>query len=130
MKNGEKNLKQKWKILLLIFLIMPCIFFFGGCSCSKNNSNSNTQSNVTYTVIFYTGIAGKFNVPKQEIKEGELIKKPEFPSTYYNEETNTSYVFNGWYRDSSLDIKYVWRFDSDRVYNNMTLYAKWDEIKS
>ena len=130
MKNGEK-LKQKWKILFLIILIMPCIFFVGGCSCSKkNNTGSNTQSNVTYAVIFYTGIPDKFNVPKQEIKEGGLVKKPEFLSTYYNESTDTSYVFNGWYSDSSLDIKYVWRFESDRVYNNMTLYAKWDEIKS
>ena len=75
-------------------------------------------------------IPDKFNVPKQEIKEGGLVKKPEFLSTYYNESTNTSYVFNGWYSDSSLDIKYVWRFESDRVYSNMTLYAKWDEIKS
>ena len=129
MKNGEK-LKQKWKILFLIILVMPCIFFFGGCSCSKQNSNTTTESNVTYAVIFYTGIPDKFNVPKQEIKEGGLVKKPEFLSTYYNESTNTSYVFSGWYSDASLDIKYVWRFENDRVYNNMTLYAKWDEIKN
>ena len=129
MKNGEK-LKQKWKILFLIILIMPCIFFFGGCSCSRGNSNTTTESNVSYAVIFYTGISEKFNVPKQEIKEGGLVQKPEFPSTYYNEITNSSYVFSGWYSDQSLDIKYVWKFETDRVYNNMTLYAKWDEIKN
>ena len=44
--------------------------------------------------------------------------------------TNSSYVFSGWYSDSSLDIKYVWKFETDRVYNNITLYAKWDEIKN
>lgn len=108
---------------------MPCIFVFNGCSCSRENSSSNTQSNVTYTVIFYTGISEKFNVPKQEVKEGGLVVKPEFPSTYYNEKTNTSYVFSGWFSDPSLNIKYVWKFETDTVYNNMTLYAKWDEVK-
>ena len=68
--------------------------------------------------------------PKQEIKEGGLVQKPEFPSTYYNELTNSSYVFSGWYSDPSLDIKYVWNFETDRVYNNITLYAKCDEIKN
>ena len=123
----EKKTKR-WQILLALLFIIPCIFLSTGCGSSDNNSNSNT-SNLTCEVIFYTGFPEKFNLPKQEVKEGDLIKKPlNFPNNYQDDVGNF-YQFIGWYSDSSRTEEYLWKFESDRVHSNMTLYALWEKIE-
>lgn len=119
------------KILLIALIIFPCIFFFNGCSCSSNDkSSNNTNSNITYTVHFYTGTENKFNVPSQEVKEGEKIVKPEISGYYYDPVSKITYSFADWYTDPSFDTQYVWKFTTDTVHENLTLYAKWNEIPS
>ncbi len=123
-------MKEKWKIIIIVFLLLPCLWFFKGCSCS-NTENTQTGSGNTYTVLFYTGIADKFNVAKQEVEEGGLVREPlNFPTRYYDEETKKSYYLIGWYSDASLENNYLWKFHTDEVHNNLTLYAKWKEIKA
>lgn len=127
MKDGNK-MKKIWKIFIVTILILPCLFIFNGCSCS-NNENNNKNSNITYTITFYTNSTEYFNVPKQEIKEGELVEKPNTSGWYYYNESRQKYVvFADWYSDPSLDVKYVWKFTTDRVYNDLILYAKWDDV--
>ena len=122
----DKKIKR-WQILLALLFIVPCIFLSTGCSGS--NTQGSTSSKLTCEVIFYTGFSDKFNLPKQEVKEGDLIKKPlNFPNNYQDEVGNL-YQFIGWYSDSSRTEEYLWKFDSDRVHSNMTLYALWEKIE-
>lgn len=132
MKNG-KNMKQFLKILLVIVLIFPCVIIFNGCSCSdtSNKTNNNNNSNITHTVHFYTGNPKKFNIENQEVSDGGLVTKPDTSGWYYYDEVEkVTYTFGDWYSDESRDIRYVWKFTTDRVYDNLTLYAKWNEIPS
>lgn len=100
---------------------------FGGCSCNENNNgnNNDANSNITYTVIFYTGVPETFNVPNQEIKKGGLVKDPKIDNYYFDSHGN-QYRLNGWYSDPSFDNQYLWLFATDEVHRNLTLYAKWE----
>ena len=119
-------MKNKWKILLIVFFILPCVFAFGGCSCSCNNNDSNQTATTTeYEVTFYTDNPDIFNIPKQTIKEGGKVKEPVLPNLRKIDNLGNVYYFNGWYSDPSLSIEYVWKFDTDTVSRNMVLYAKW-----
>lgn len=40
----------------------------------------------------------------------------------------TNYNFTGWYQDSGLSVP--WKFASDTIKTNMTLYAKWETTTS
>lgn len=125
-------MKQFLKILLVIILIFPCVIMFNGCSCSDTSNNkNNNNSNITHTVHFYTGNPEKFNIDNQEIPDGGLVTKPDTKGWYYYDEVEKiTYTFGDWYSDQSRDIRYVWKFNTDRVYNELTLYAKWNEIPS
>lgn len=123
-----EKMKRIWKFLLVAIIILPCVMFFNGCSCSDKSGN-NTSSNVTHTIHFYTGNPEKFNIDNQEVKDGGIITEPDTIGWYYYDDTTgITYSFGNWYSDQSLDIKYVWKFKTDRVYNDMTLYAKWNEV--
>ncbi|MDR0523841.1 MAG: InlB B-repeat-containing protein [Candidatus Methanoplasma sp.] len=50
------------------------------------------------------------------IESGSTISKPADPS-------RDGHDFAGWYRDQTFDTQ--WNFSTDRVYGDMTLYAKW-----
>ena len=52
---------------------------------------------------------------------GELLLKPTNP-------TRDEYNFDGWYKDS--ECTELWDFDTDRIYGNTTLYAKWTSSTS
>lgn len=127
-------MKNFLKILLITILIFPCIFAFSGCSCSTsgNSNNNKTNSNIAHTVHFYTGTSSKYNIPNIEVKDGEIIPKEDRPNTdgwwYYDETEKVNKTFGDWYSDPSLDIKYVWLFDTDKVYGELTLYAKWNPV--
>ncbi len=130
MKNGKK-MRNIWKKLIVAILIFPCVFIFGGCSCSENNKTSKNTSKLTHTVMFYSGYEGKFNIPKQEVKDGGLVARPAETYNWYRKDSDgTLYKFGDWYSDASLDIQYLWLFDSDQVYSELTLYASWEIWKS
>ncbi|MBE6038033.1 MAG: hypothetical protein E7218_02360 [Anaerofustis stercorihominis] len=50
------------------------------------------------------------------VKKGSPVNCPEDPG-------RENYIFEGWYKDSELTTQ--WNFGSDKVNENMTLYAKW-----
>ena len=127
MEKMERKNRNKWFGLLLVLLLMPCLIFFG-CGGSSNTGSSGTDSNV-YTVVFYTGIGTEFNVPRQEVADGNVVRKPVgFPTRYYDEQTDTTKQFIGWYTDPSFEDKYLWKFETDEVHSNLTLYAYWEPI--
>ncbi len=51
-----------------------------------------------------------------EAKSGSLLEKPTDPE-------RARYEFQGWYLEE--ECKTVWNFESDRVHNNLRLFAKW-----
>ena len=107
--------------------MLPCMIFLGGCG--GNNDDNTGKSDVICSVIFYTGIGDEFNVPMQEVNAGEIVRKPlNFPSRYYDETTDKTYQFVGWYSDPSRAPEYLWKVETDEVHSNMTLYALWEEI--
>lgn len=65
-------------------------------------------------VTFVTN--GGTDVAGQTVQTDEKIKKPSDP-------TRTGYTFGDWYTDQSCTK--AWNFDSDKVSDAMTLYAKW-----
>ncbi|MEG0416136.1 MAG: InlB B-repeat-containing protein [Erysipelothrix sp.] len=78
----------------------------------------NVEDN-KYNVTFESN-GGSHVDPQLGIKEGSLVKKPFDPQ--YD-----GFQFDGWYRDE--DFKKIWNFDTETVEENMTLYAKWTEVK-
>ena len=68
----------------------------------------------TYTVTFNS--QGGSAVEKQTVEKDGKVKKPGAP-------TRSGYTFGGWYTDK--DCKTEWKFETDTVTGDVTLYAKW-----
>ena len=90
------------------YLLVIAAMIFGSvlASCNKND--------VEFTVSFNSNEGSE--VLPQIIQRGEKVVKPENP-------TRNEYGFVAWYKDKGL--KNEWRFDTDVVTANITLYAKW-----
>jgi uncharacterized repeat protein (TIGR02543 family) len=111
-----------------MLILLPCIFLFS-TGCDGNNNDSEGTSDIICTVIFYTGITNEFNVPMQEVMQGGKVKRPiNFPTRYLDEQTRKTYQLVGWYSDQSLNEESLWKFETDTVRSNMTLYAKWQDL--
>ncbi|WP_176526045.1 InlB B-repeat-containing protein [Bacillus sp. AFS001701] len=67
-----------------------------------------------YTVNFNSN--GGSKVSAKTTNYNTTVTAPTVPK-------RTGYTFGGWYKESSL--KTPWRFSSDKVTKNTTLYAKW-----
>ena len=88
------------------------------------------QEALTYQVDYFNnylreeftlsnGTKGKGNnllYKSVEAKGGSLLEKPTDPE-------RARYEFQGWYLEE--ECKTVWNFESDRVHNNLRLFAKW-----
>ena len=70
-----------------------------------------------YTVSFNTN--GGSTIESQSVKSGEKAKAPEPPEM-------EGYTFDGWYSDDALTEKFDF---AEKIIKNITLYAKWTEIK-
>ena len=72
----------------------------------------------TYVVTLDNMNGTSFTLYLPEQAEGALISTNDLPTPAYD-----GYDFKGWYKDRSLI--YNWTFSTDRVYEDTTLYAKW-----
>lgn len=70
----------------------------------------------TFYVNFYYQGADGVSDTSSNITEGSYISQPITP-------TKTGYVFGGWYTSSSYTT--LWNFSTNKVTNNVLLYAKW-----
>ena len=66
-------------------------------------------------VVYFSTDEGS-HVPSQDVKEGDLVTRPEDP-------TKNGFEFAGWYKDAERTSP--WNFDSDKVEHNTIIYAKW-----
>ena len=123
----EKKRNKYLSVLVMMLLVLPMLWF-AGCALSDDSQKSNSNGNI-YTVVFYTGISSEFNIPPQEVVDGNLVIKPRnFINVYTDEKTGETKQLVGWYSDPSREQQYLWKFDTDEVHSNMTLYALWQEI--
>lgn len=76
------------------------------------------ETTSVYVVTFNSN--GGSVVENINVTKNSLIKKPINPE-------KEEYNFVGWYKDEELTI--LWDFEIDVVTSNLTLYAKWEEIK-
>ena len=76
------------------------------------------ESVTEYTVTFNTN--GGSAVAEQKVKENEKAMKPADP-------TKEGYKFGGWYMDSGLTEGYDYTLV---VTGDLTLYAKWEELRT
>lgn len=79
-----------------------------------NLSYSATWEKVEYTVLFDSNEGSA--VSQAGVKFEEKITKPDDP-------TKEGYTFKGWFKEEALENE--WKFETDVVTDNITLYAKW-----
>ncbi|UZN00690.1 InlB B-repeat-containing protein [Lysinibacillus sp. MHQ-1] len=68
-----------------------------------------------YTVNFNSN-GGSAVAEQTDIPRSSLITEPTPP-------IKSEYTFSGWYKEDTLTN--AWKFDTDTVTDNITLYAKW-----
>lgn len=69
---------------------------------------------IPYTVTFNSN--GGSSVSPATVNYGEKVTRPTDP-------TYDLYTFGGWYKNVGLTV--AWNFDTDCVYESVTIYAKW-----
>ncbi|KAK3605002.1 hypothetical protein CHS0354_000667 [Potamilus streckersoni] len=81
---------------------------------AKWNQNLPNQ----FTVTFNSN--GGSAVPNATVNYGEKVTKPTDP-------TRPGYTFVNWYKEA--EFTNVFNFDTETIIANITLYAKWDEVR-
>ena len=84
---------------------------------SGGGSKTPSTKLTAYTVSFDTDGADK--IESQSVKEGNTAKEPTSPE-------KEGYTFDSWYSDKNLTDKFDF---TAKITKDITLYAKWDEIK-
>lgn len=119
--NEEKGtIKLAWKGAPLSFMSKPL-----SCEMDITWSDPSRVNSVNYDLNGGTvykngkpqpdGIAGKVVVTGATTTEPDVELKKEY------------YAFSGWYRDA--DGTKAWNFDTDKVRENIVLYAKWIPVE-
>lgn len=80
-------------------------------------STGGGSSVATYTVKFNTN--GGSEIDSVKVAKNKAVSEPKAP-------TKDGFEFAGWYTDKALETKYDF---SDKVTENITLYAAWTEIE-
>ena len=107
---GNINMK-KVKFLAIFMALMMCLCF-GLTACGKDDGGDN---NIYYTVTFDS--QGGSAVQSQRVLAGNPARAPESP-------TNGDLIFQGWHKSPDEGAE-LWNFNTDRVNDNITLYAFW-----
>ena len=102
-------MKSKNLFYILIACIMCLLAAFTGCD---NTPDGDEETGTYYTVTFDSRDGSA--VESQRIREGNPVVRPNAP-------TKDGYFFTGWYKQDDTE----WRFDTDKVSGNITLYAGW-----
>ena len=101
---------KKFRFLAVAIIIFAALL----TSCKKDNNEEQKLNE--FTVSFNSNEGS--DVPSQTVKEDEKATKPENP-------TRDGYTFEAWFKE--VELTNEWKFDSDVVISDMTLYAKWSE---
>lgn len=102
---------MKREIIFILELLCMAVFPLAGCSPAQ----APPENDGYYTVSFDS--RGGTAVESQRVRSGNPVRRPETP-------VRDGYYLNGWYTDEGAANE-AWEFDTDRVTQNMTLYAGW-----
>ena len=102
---------------LSIFVIFILILAFFACGSGGNG----VTGSATYTVTF-NSMGGDAVAPKT-VKSGATVEAPANPF----HEPEDYYILGAWCKDAALNNE--WNFSTDKVTDNITLYAKWKPTK-
>ena len=91
------------------------------CFFSDDNSFAvwvnNNELALGKTCTVYFNANGHGTAPEsQKVAEGDKVKKP-------SNLTDSGWTFGGWYKEAACTNE--WKFDTDAVSGDTTLYAKW-----
>jgi|GEM_PF-1429223 len=106
MKNKTIYIRLMKSLLLIFILFLPLL------SCWDVPVSMASGDNIT---VIFNSLGGSI-VPARTAASGSLLSNPQTPS-------RINYDFSGWYKDTSLTSP--WDFSTDRVYDDIILYAKW-----
>lgn len=118
---------MKKKLLIAFIAIIAalcCVFGLTACDSGIGGSveqGGNTDNTKKYTII-YNANGGMFadgaETVTQTAESGATLTAPNSP-------VRAAYAFGGWTTDKNG--KTLWKFASDTVTGNLTLYAVWEE---
>lgn len=91
------------------------VFIYAGKFSTYAISYTSEVKQTGYTVTFNS--QGGSAIAAQTVTNGSKVTKPADP-------TRNGYSFGGWFKDAACTNE--WKFDSDIVTGNVTLYAKWN----
>ena len=104
----------------LFYILMLCIvsilFALTGCKDDMNNNNGgDDEDTATYYTVAFDSRGGSA-VESQRVREGNPAVCPQTPKY-------EGYYFTGWFKQDDSE----WNFSKDRVTEDITLYAGWQE---
>lgn len=108
-------MKRFKSFLIGLSIMCAALFVLAGCA-NNNKPDSGEQDNHTYYTVEFDSQGGS-SVESQRILEGNTIRTPSVP-------TRETYSFIGWFTDTAENAT-EWKFSTDRVNSDLTLYAKW-----
>ena len=85
---------------------------------SDDTDGMTLYARYTYVVTLDNMNGTTFTLHVSQTDKGALLSETDLPTPIY-----TGYIFMGWYKDA--DLVYKWGYQSDRVTEDTTLYAKW-----
>lgn len=89
-------------------------------SSKKSGSTTSSSKSKDYDVDFYWNYGSKGRYTTKSVDSGDKVSKPRDPE-------REGYIFLGWYTDEdSTKSKYEYDF-SDKVYDDLDLYAHWEK---
>lgn len=123
LRNKDINMKIR-KILTIVCSVFVMAFACGALS-SCEFFNQEPEVKTTAVVSFDVNTDLQTNsVKNKTVTIGKRVSKP---GAYIVEDNPTNLQVYGWY--TTADCTTQWDFKNDRVQEDMTLYAKWVELK-
>lgn len=115
-------MNKKFSVILTVIMLCVCFAF---AACTKPNGtqqggsgvNDEQNDDIYFTVTFDS--RGGSAVGSQQVLAGNPATAPDSP-------TQNGFDFVGWFRSDSQDAA-LWNFQTDRVNQDITLYAHWTE---
>lgn len=106
-----KNIKKSFAAMM-VFALAIVLF---ACSSTKE---SEPEKVYQLRITFDAGSGATVDPEYVEIDARTLVPEPNA--------TKEGYQLEGWYMQNTFERK--WNFETDIVYNGLTLYAKWEPI--
>lgn len=133
-------------VMLLVMVIVACVALVGCNDTNKETRTAHITFNYVLTTQFTRGDlyiigsllekpenptyfnnifnAGYYGTPETGVTEFDVpIDKPRMGDGF---DSNKNYRFIAWYTEP--EYLYQWDFSEDRIYRDITLYAKWVEL--